>query len=364
MSEKLANYLNFKPYPDVYFDTINSMAMVDSSIPFFIIAPPSGAKTTIIKALEQIYADNRFVYTLERISPMRFLKLQYKMRNNDNLLLAEDFSTLGDDEGAVFKMATMIAKLSYDKKYVDPFFTTKDSPEGLILIVKSLAFVCGMQPLWMQIYGAKEVFETLIMEKILRYYRLPIAPIKEVSPMNVVIKSITEAVKHSKHYRYKPHKILIKRFADSVKVQCGARGIEYAKLFVPALAKYVPKKLLSEWVFQTVQRFNFERQFLLRWYEPLRIGIKHEAEYRQYTVLFFAMQYNTCTYDSLKDFVKIRAKTKSATFRYMRFLLRLGLESGYINVLRKGKTYIIPSNEFQKLSIHNFKEGVLHAKAK
>lgn len=362
MSERLKGYLTQKPYPDIYFDTINSMAMVDSSVPFFIIAPPSGGKTTIIKILEKVYGDTRFVYTLERISPMRFLKLQYHMRNNDNLLLSEDFSTLGDDESAVFKMATMIAKLSYDKKYVDPFFRTKESPEGLVLIVKSLAFVCGMQPLWLQIYGAKEVFETLIMEKILRYYRLPIAPIKEVAPMKQVINGIVKSIKKSKKYKYKPEKKLVNRFAEGLKIQCGARGIEYAKQFVPALAKYVPKKLLSEWLYQTVQRFNFEKKFLLRWYEPLKIGIKHEAEYRQYTVLFFAMQYNTCTYEKLKDFVKIRAKTKSATFRYMRYLLRLALEAGYINVLRKGKTYIIPSKEFQKLSIHDFKEGVLNAK--
>lgn len=361
----LEAYLNTKPFPDVYFDTINCCAMVDSGTPMFIVAPPSGAKTTIIKTLEKLYRDRRFVYTLERISPMRFLKLQYQMQDKDNLLLSEDFSTLGDEEGAVFKMATLIAKLSYDKKYIDPFFTTKDAPEGLKLIVKSLSFVCGMQPMWIQIYGAKEVFETLIMEKLLRYYRLPIMPIKDIAPMQTVIEIVSAKITQD----LEDHAIVeldadmlekeTKFFATALKVQCGARGIEYAKLIVLAIALYIPKEVLHAWLVQTAMRFKFEERFLLRGYEPLKIGIKHEALYREYTVLFFAMQYNLCTYDMLKDFCKIRGKTKSATSRYMRLLIRYGLECGYINVLKKTRLYIIPSPDYQNYTLHDFNASIL-----
>jgi len=284
------------------------------------------------------------------------------MQDRDNLLLSEDFSTLGDEESAVFKMATLIAKLSYDKKYIDPFFTTKDAPEGLKLIVKSLAFLCGMQPQWVQIYGGKEVFETLIMEKIIRYYRLPIAPIKEISPMAIVIRKtqdqIIEQAEMLKAMQKEPTSEELEKpirfFSDALKVQCGARGIEYAKLFVPQLAKYIPKAVFNEWLKQTAQRFRFEENFLLRGYVPLKIGIKHEALYREYMVLFFALQYNLCTYEMMRYFCKIRGKTKSATARYMRLLIRYALESGFVNVIKRKRVCIIPSQQYQQYSINDY----------
>ena len=347
----LKSYLKTKPYPDVYFDTVNMCAMIDSSIPILLVAPPSGAKTTIIKVLEKYYETKRFVYALERISPMRFLKLQDQMNGMDNLLLSEDFSTLGDEEGAVFKMATIIAKLSYDKKYIDPFFTTKESPEGLRLIVKSLAFVCGMQPLWLQIYGAKEVFETLIMEKILRYYRLPIMAIKEIAKQTLVIESVLQALRETNPASYTVKDEQVKAIAHSLAFQCGARGIEYANLFATALSNYVPEPLFNEWLYQTAHRFEFENKFMLRGYEPLKTGIKHEALYREYTVLFFAFQYFPCTYDMIRRFCKIRGKNTNATKRYMRLLIRYGLESGYITVHRSKKLLILPSKDYRPLSM-------------
>lgn len=358
----LAQYLAAKPFPDVYFDTVNTCAMCDAGIPMFLIAPPSGAKTTIIKILEKLYQDRRFVYELERISPMRFLKLQYQMQDIDNLLLSEDFSTLGEEEGAVFKMAMLIAKLSYDKKYIDPFFSTKDSPEGLRLIVKSLAFVCGMQPMWLQIYGNKEVFETLIMEKLLRYYRLPILPIKEITPMQIVIERVTDAVREAREEKQIEASALlhaVQSAQTALKVQCGARAIEYAKLFVPALSRYVPADLFSEWLRQANARFFFEERFLLRGFEPLRIAPAHQALYREYAVLFFSLQYNPCTYESLRSYMKIRGKTKHATARYMRLLIRYGMDAGYITVLRKKNVRILPTAPYRKLSLYDFEQSIL-----
>jgi len=340
------------------FDAINIRACIDSGNALFLVAPPSGGKTTLIKYLEGAYSEKRFIQLLERISPLRMLVIQDSMNDQHCLMMSEDFSTLGDDESAVFKMAIMVSKLSYDKRYIDTLFVDKKHPEGLRLFVKSCAFVCGMQPLWLQIYSNKEVFETMIMEKILRYYRLPIMPIHETTITSKVVASLNETIQYDSE-GYKPSRKQVKRFQQDLKIQCGARATEYAYPILSALSHYVPKATFNQWIKQIGARFRFEKDFLMRYYVPTEIMAIAEALYKAYTVLFFTMQYNSCTYTTLRDYVKIRAPTQKATFRYMRYLINRAMEVGFCTVLRKSKLYIMPSTKFKRLSLYNFNKEVL-----
>jgi len=358
-----AEYLGAKKHADLYFDFVNQCAMVDAGLAYFLLAPPNGAKSTLIKALLQWYEGTRFTFKLQRISPMRFLRLQERINNADNLFVSEDFSSLADSEDSVFKMATIIAMLSYDGNYCDPFFATKEFPQGLNIEVKSLAFVCGMQPQWLQVYGNREVFETLIMEKILRYYRLPITTIPNIEPQATMVKSILEQLKTTQMHTYEVKEEWIKYLAKHLKAQCGARGIEYARKLMPELCKYVPENIIVEWLEQFAFRFKFEEKFLLRKIEPLRVGIQSQALFHEYAVLFFAMQFNPLTYGTLKDLCKIRGKTESATKRYMRLLTRYALDAGYINVMIKDRTmHIVPSDDYKRYSIHKFPKSFLSEK--
>jgi len=349
----LKEFLDKKRFADLYFDLVNCCALVDSGIPFFIVAPPSGGKTTLIKALERIYNGKFFVYVLERFSPMRLIALQDRMNEARNVLfLSEDFSTMGEDETAVFKMAVIISKLAYDKRYIDTFYIDKNHPEGLFIEVDKLGFVCGLQPLWLTIYSGKEVFETLIMEKILRYYRLPIKPIKETESMKRVVSWLVERIKERKGF--KPKKELVEKLQKSLAVQCGARAKEYSGVIARNLTKYIPKSLVSEWIEQFRRRFSFEKLFLMRYYEPNE-GLISYALHKEYTVLFFAMQYNHCSLKRLRDFVKIRAKTKGATNRYTGYLIKSARECNYVTTLRRSKELIVlPSKKFRSVWLYDF----------
>lgn len=344
----LKDFLEKSKFPDIYFDSINNCALIDAGIPFFIIAPPSGGKTTIIKFLEEYFKSKLFTYVLERFSPMRLVVLQDRINTSKEILfLAEDFSTMGEDQSAVFKMATIISKLAYDHRYIDTFYSDKNHEEGLALNVDKLSFVCGCQPLWLTIYAGKEVFETLIMEKILRYYRLPIMPISETTPMKEVVSYLCEHIKPSKGYEPKKEDVEILKKALSV--QAGARALEYSKLVSESLTKFVSKELYSEWVLQFSRRLSFEQRFLMRYYEPMR-GLVAYSLHKEYSVLFFTMQYANCTFNMLRHFLKVRAKSKSKTRQYMSYLIKSARETGYVSCFRMSKDMmVLPSKLYRQL---------------
>lgn len=361
-------YLAAQPHPDLYFDLVNLVAMIDAGLAGFIIAPPSGGKSTLMIALEIIYKDpkaNYFVFTMERVSPMRFLRLQEAMKDRKNLLMSDDFSTFADSEDSIYKMANIMTQLSYKHQYNDPFYATKDNEEGLKIVVQQLSFICGMQPQWLQAYAGTETFETLIMEKLLRYYRLPIDSLQggvdAIDPNpEVLARTLAEAVQAIKPQSYKIAEETISNFAKDIRVQCGARAIQYSRKLLPTLAKYIPEDIFIEWLKQTANRFSFEENLLLRGFEPFQKKMQHEALFREYLVLFFALQFSPLTYMQLKDLAKIRGKNKAATKRYMQLMIKYALEAGYINVVqRDGRVNILPAEKYQDLSIHNFNQSFL-----
>ncbi len=221
----LKKYLFKYQYPDLVFDYINLCCAVDSGIPEFLVSPVGGSKSTLIQAIAQKYNKGAYVVKrLERVSPLRMISIQDDINDNEVLFVSEDFSTIGQDSDSTYKTVLMVSKLSYDKTYVDTLFRTKEHPEGLNLRVRKLAFLCGMQPLWLALYTGKEVFQTIISEKILRYYRLPIYPIQTLTKMEYLINYLN-ALDFSKiHSDYYPKAYFVRKLQDALMIQCGNRA--------------------------------------------------------------------------------------------------------------------------------------------
>lgn len=353
---KLKQYLLTFQYPDLVFDSINIMVCIDAGIPQLLVAPTNAGKSTIIQAMRGRFEKQGYaVENIIKISPIRLVNISEHIEGKNALMLSEDFSTIGKDEDATEKMCMIIAQLSYDKHYEDPLFKTLDAPEGLRCHVKKLAFVCGFQPLWLSIYVEKEVFETIIGEKLLRYYMLPILPRKQNVPMNI-LKDYLDTLKFNYDTNYEVQEYYVKMLCNAIEVQAGNRGMEYTVQIIASLKKYVPKEIINEWIKYISQRFSFESVLMTSYYatEVQKTRTVHTL-HKEYHVLYFALAYNSLDNIRLAKLLKIRGRTKDLTKRYINLLIRMTMKEKLVTVLRtKNSLKVIPSDEFKKYSLHTW----------
>lgn len=361
----LRDYLKKFDYPDAVFDYICLRSCIDAGLPILFVAPVGSGKSTILQAIKEKYVKQKWaVQLLERISPLRMLSIQDAINNKDVLFISEDFSTVGQDINSTYSMMLMVAKISYDKTYRDTLFTSKQHPDGLEIKVKKLAFLCGMQPIWLSIYTQKEVFETLIGEKILRYYRLPIYVIKKLGNMDAIksylnkidIEQELPEVFNLNDYVTPYYQRL---FTNAMMIQCGNRANEYAPLVLKSLCKYIPKEHLPEWIKQFALRLEFEKNVLLRFYtSPLADMPVAQVLHKEYSVLYHTLAFNPLDLRKLALYCKIRGKNTEQTRQYAGWLVKQAQDAGFVFCLRhRDKLRIYPSRQYLNYSLYSWRIG-------
>lgn len=359
----LREYLqNFK-YKDLVFDFINLKVLTECGYPILIIAPTGGGKTVLIKSLgNRLEKEGWIVRVLERISPLRMLALQEDILNQNALFLSEDFSTIGHDDDATYKSSMMVAKLSYDKRYIDPLFATKKYPDGLQMYVKKLGFLCGLQPLWLAIYVNKTVFQTLIQEKILRYYRLPISTIKHTDKMDTVVNYLENLELKPQKNDYYLDNYWYEMLRESLQIQTGVRASEYIKPIMEKLKTYIPENIIKEWIKQLSLRMSFEAFIFTQYYSTANATVPQtEVLFKEYSVLFYSLWFNPLRFKELGLNMKIRGRgghKSKQTRQWISKLVKFAQDVNFIFcVSGKKNKIIIPTEDFRDLSINIWRVG-------
>lgn len=353
----LRKFLLKYEYPDIVFDFINLCCCVEAGLPILLIAPVGSGKSTLIQSIQKRYAKKYAVEKLARVSPMRLFNMQDAINHKKVLFVSEDFSSIGQDTDTTYKTVLVVAMLSYDKTYTDPLFKTKKHPKGLVLEVEQLAFLCGMQPAWLYYYTQKDVWKTIIEEKILRYYRLPIHPIKKFQPdMQILIEYlISLKFKNETDYEIEPY---YKRLmVNALKVQCSDRAIDYAPRMLEVLKKFVSKEYINEWIRQYALRFRFEEEMIFSYYTTEFAPLpEYEVRHKDFEVLCNTLAFNPMTSKLLGVRLKIRGRTPPLTRQHVGFLIKNARELGYVYSIRFSKKIrLYPTKKFRKYSIYNWK---------
>jgi len=353
----LRTFLLEYEYPDMVFDFINLCCCVEAGLPILVIAPVGTGKSTLIQALRKRYMDEYAVQNLERVSPMRLFNMQDKINHRKVLFTSEDFSTIGQDTDTTYKTVLVVSKLSYDKTYEDPLFKTKKHKDGLVLEVEQLAFLCGMQPVWLYYYTQKEVWKTIIEEKVLRYYRLPIYPIKKFQPDMKILVNYLAGLKFKQKTDYEIEPYFKRLMVNALAIQCDMRAHDYAPRMLKALKKFIPKKYMNEWIRQYAKRFRFEERVIYSYYTtPFAPLPEYEVRHKDFEVLCHTLSRNPMTSKTLGRRLKIRGRTTALTRQHVGFLIKNAMDIGFVYQIRHSKKVrLYPTKEFQKYSIYNWR---------
>ncbi len=354
----LKNFLKNYQYQDMIFDYINLCAIVDSGLASLVVAPTGAGKSALIDGIRIRYEKGDYsVNILARVSPMRLLTIQNDINDKDAIMLSDDFSTIGENEEMTYNTLLMMSILSYGHKYNDPLWKSKQYPNGLDVHVKSLAFLCGTQPLWLSLYTEKEVWETLVQEKILRYYRLPVTTVKTMcSRPDLLAQYLADAeINKGGEYPIKPQWINI--LANGLEVQSGNRGREYALKIIKALTRYIPETVMNDWIAYLSMRFKFEEHMIHEYYTNAIAKQKtRNVQHKEYMILFYSLMFNPVDTKRLSTLCKIRGETPEKTRQYIGLLVRMAQDIGWVYALRRPQNVlVIPTPEYQRLSLHNWR---------
>lgn len=330
---------------------------MEAGLPILLIAPVSAGKSTLIQSIRKAYSKKYAVQNLERVSPMRLFNMQDDINHRKVLFTSEDFSTIGQDTDTTYKTVLVVSKLSYDKTYEDPLFKTKKHKKGLVLEVEQLAFICGMQPVWLYYYTQKEVWKTIIEEKVLRYYRLPIYPIKKFQPDMKILVDYLSSLKFRRKTNYEIEPYFERLMVQALRVQCDMRAYDYAPRLLKALKRFVPREYINEWIRQYALRFKFEERVIYSYYTtPFAPLPEYEVRHKDFEILCHTLSLNPMTSKLLGTRLKIRGRTKELTRQHVGFLIKNAMEIGFVYQIRYSKKVrLYPTKEFQKYSIYNWR---------
>jgi len=261
------------------------LACCKAGIPTFLVAPPSGGKSTVIFALQKwLTLNHEPVKLVSRLNlrGMKQLNGWFKKKRYATIL-NEDYALIGSSDYIVEKMGEIIGSLSYSGVFVDDGL-------GVNIKVDRLGFVSGIQPLWIENLVKHPVYATFIREKFLRYYLLPYKPSEDIDDLeaqNILVQN-TKTVKTT--YDFEIPSIFISGLAFQV-------GLTRAKMYAPRIAReicrFVGKEKIEDVLKFYSYRLRFEQLFLTR--ELGDKGFDVSVNWEAYHVLYWALRVDNIT---------------------------------------------------------------------
>jgi hypothetical protein len=261
---------------------IVSVACTLAGLPLFLIAPPSGGKTVCIRATEKWMDSHNMKYRqVSRIAIKGLKDLSLWINRNQNVTLTnDDFSLIGSSDYMTEKMAEIVASLSYDHRYVD-------YGNDIVVSCSSLAFISGLQPLWLQYVMRYRVWDTHLREKFIRFYMMPHKQSRDLDDVTA-INSLSSAITVSDGYEARMNRDLL----ESLISQLGyTRGYIYYQKLHEALTRIVERDYFHTVCRFLANRISIEDMIVVR--EISDKGYEISVGWRAYTMLYWCMRIGT-----------------------------------------------------------------------
>lgn len=288
MSMKLLD--EFKRVKALSLDYLTSLAFSESGYPLLLIAPSGAGKTQVVKATQQFL--DKQGYPTRYIDKMNLtsLKVLEKWLNDNTscVLINDDFSSIGTSEYNTEKTATLIGRLTLDKRFSD------DGMHIKIDYINKLGFLSGVQPEWLSDIVLSKTWRTFWCQRFIRYYMLPCSKIEvQLEPDEVIKELVDNTICEI------DKKVDNEELKDALILQLGqGRGITAYKRVRQSLYKYFGKNY-EFLCHQLALRLNFEQKVLRRDYDLLTRRFIVQVNDIEFTILNIALRYNPLSYKDL-----------------------------------------------------------------
>jgi hypothetical protein len=311
-----------------------SLACARAGLPLFVIAPPSGGKSTIVFALEK-YLTNKGE-EVRRISRLGLRDLQ-ELANWLNLtksavLINEDYANIGSSEYMLEKMAELIGSLSYSKTY---------QAYGMKVDVRmyKLGFVSGCQAEWLRNMMESQAFITFIREKFIRFYELPYTQTKTL-PM---LDAIEKLVNCQNEYEKKEVDRIPNEFLSALSFQLGkVRAEEYAFQIAEELTRLIKRDKLFDALRFYAKRLAFENEIIQR--EIGDAGYEVNVRWKGYKALYWVLRMGAVRREDFMDLLGV------SSIRSVDRCIEEARASGWItSYWNTGNLIFIPTDRIRKV---------------
>jgi len=301
-----------------------------AGIPTFLVAPPSGGKSTVIFALQKWLTEHREpVKLVSRLNlrGMKQLNGWFKKKRYATIL-NEDYALIGSSDYIVEKMGEIIGSLSYSGVFIDDGL-------GVNIKVDRLGFVSGIQPMWIKNLVTHPVYATFIREKFLRYYLLPHKPSEDVDDLEAqyILVENTKTVKTDYDFE------IPKEFLSGLAFQV---GLTRAKMYAPKIAREIANIVGKDKIVDVLKfyshRLKFEQMFLSR--ELGDKGFDVSVNWEAYHVLYWALRVDKITR------VDLMTRLGVSSIRSVERATSKAINLGWISyVWNDGEKHFIPNRK-------------------
>ena len=258
---------------------IMGVASCLSGIPVFLVAPPSGGKTVCIRSLEKWMDEHGMKYRqVSRIGLKGLKELSLWINKNQNVTLTnDDFSLIGSSDYMVEKMAEIVASLSYDHRYMD-------YGNDIIVSCSSLAFISGLQPLWLQYVMRYRVWDTHLREKFIRFYMIPYKDSRDIDDVTAV-NNLSKALDLTDGYDARVDRDLLEALVSQLGY---TRGLIYYQKLHESLTRIIDRDYFHDVSKFLASRIRIESMIVTR--EVTDRGYEINVGWRAYTMLYWCMR--------------------------------------------------------------------------